>query len=264
MRPMMRLFLGLIALVGIMAAVAVGLPAHVTVQRAVVINAPESAVFPYLNDIHKFGDWSPWKLRDPNLELAYSGPQQGKGATVAWHSDKRSIGSGSMEIVESNPNRTFGLAVNYNGLEGTGGYDIAPSGSGSKVTWNFGYDTGSSPMRRWKGLALDGLIGAEYQAGLNKLKEKIEADRKPLAPVMVPGAMQGAPGFVGAVPQGVLPQGAAPGAAVPMNVPPAPGAAPQQAPAASASGNAPTAEAAPEPEEAAPAPAPKKKKRRRR
>lgn len=253
MRPMTRLFLGLIALIGILAAVSVGLPAHVTVQRSVVINAPESAVFPYLDNIRKFADWSPWKLRDPDLKLAFSGPEQGKGATVAWSSDKKSIGDGSMEITESDPNRTIGLAVNYNGLEGTGGYNVEPSGSGSKVTWNFGYDTGSSPMRRWKGLALDGLIGAEYQAGLGKLKEKIEADRKPLAPAMDP-ALQGAPGFVGGVPQ-MLPPGS-PGAAVPMGMQPAPGAAP----VAGAAGQ-PAAEAAPAQEPAPAAPPPRKKRR---
>jgi hypothetical protein len=54
MRPLMRLVLGLVGLVAILAAVAVGLPAHVTVARTVVINAPESAVFPYVNNLHRF------------------------------------------------------------------------------------------------------------------------------------------------------------------------------------------------------------------
>ena len=65
MRPMMRLILGLAVLVGIMAGVAFGLPAHVTVTRSQKIPAPESVVFPYLNDLHEFSEWSPWQLRDP-------------------------------------------------------------------------------------------------------------------------------------------------------------------------------------------------------
>ncbi len=89
-----------------------------------------------------------------------------------------------MEITESEPNRHIDLAVNFNGLDGTSSYDIAPSGSGSKVTWAFGYDSGTSPLKRWKALMLDGFVGAEYRAGLDRLKEKIESERRPTAPTI--------------------------------------------------------------------------------
>ena len=89
-----------------------------------------------------------------------------------------------MEITESEPSRHIDLAVIFNGLDGTSSYDIAPSGSGSKVTWAFGYDSGTSPLKRWKALMLDGFVGAEYRAGLDRLKEKIEAERRPTAPTV--------------------------------------------------------------------------------
>ena len=60
MRPIMRLILGLGALAVILLGVAFVLPQDVTIARSVVINAPESAVFPYLNNMHGFADWSPW------------------------------------------------------------------------------------------------------------------------------------------------------------------------------------------------------------
>ena len=97
MRPIMRLILGLCALAVILAGVALALPGHVTVARSMVINAPESVVFPYLNNVHRFGDWSPWASRDPELTVNYSGPDQGKGAKVEWTSSKASVGTGSME-----------------------------------------------------------------------------------------------------------------------------------------------------------------------
>ena len=119
MRPIMRLILGLCALAVILAGVALALPGHVTVARSMVINAPESIVFPYLNNVRRFGDWSPWASRDPELTVSYSGPDQGKGAKVEWTSSKASVGTGSMEITESNPNRHIDLAVDFNGLDGT-------------------------------------------------------------------------------------------------------------------------------------------------
>ena len=246
MRPMMRLVLGLAALGGILAAVAVGLPAHVTVARSVVTNAPESAVFPYLANLHHFHDWSPWTTRDPQLQLTYSGPESGKGARVDWVSQVRSIGTGSMEITNADPNKTIELAVNFNGVEGTSNFDISPSGSGSKVTWSFGYDSGSSPVKRWKALALDGFVGAEYRAGLDKLKAKIDEDRRPTAP---------AAGLVPSAPGGASTQTEQPSAALPPGTVPPAGAQTSGTQAAQ-----PTAEAVtPTPPPAQP---PKKKRRR--
>lgn len=271
MRPLMRLVLGLVGLVAILAAVAVGLPPHVTVARSVVINAPESAVFPYVNNLHRLGDWSPWKLRDPQLTMTYGGPEEGKGAQIQWTSQKPSIGTGSMSISDSNLNRSVELAANLNNVEGTSTFEIAPSGSGSKLTWSFGYDTGSSPLKRWKALMLDSFIGAEYRAGLDKLKEKIEADRRPLASP----TLSVTPPAPGVSSQPALPGEAAPsGTSVPPTGTPAPGQPAQAgtgAPLAAGSQTAGAASGAQTgatttvPETTAPAtPPPKKKSTRRR
>ncbi len=278
MRPMMRLVLGLAALVGIMAGVAVGLPPHVTVTRSVITNAPESSVFPYLVNLHHVQEWAPWAARDPQLKLTYSGPDSGKGARVNWESQMRSIGTGSMEVTNADPNKTIELAVNFNGLEGTSLFDIAPSGSGSKITWSFGYDSGSSPLKRWKALALDGLVGAEYRAGLDKLKAKLDEERRPVTPPssLVPGGVS----TQSEQPSAALPPGAATppgtpattGTATPATTGPATGAAAGAAapaagsPQASAAGTA-GQPANAEPDATTPAPAaapPKKKKRRNR
>jgi Polyketide cyclase / dehydrase and lipid transport len=194
MAPMMRLVLGLGVLVLILAAVALGLPAHVTVTRSVVVNAPEYAIYPYLNNLRKFPDWSPWADRDPDMKVTYSGPPEGKGARVEWVSEKPSVGTGSMDIVETEQSRSVDLTADFNGLKGLSSYQLTPAGAGSKVTWSFSYETGSSPIKRWKGLMLDGFIGAEYLKGLGKLKAKVEADRAPTArPIVVPPAAPVAP-----------------------------------------------------------------------
>jgi len=236
MRPIMRLILGFCALAVILLGVAFALPGNVTIARSVVINAPESAVFPYLNDLHHFGDWSPWSARDPDLTATFSGPDQGNGAKIEWTSNKPSVGSGSMEITGSNPSRHIDLSVNFNGLDGTSYYEVVPSGSGSKVTWGFGFESGTSPLKRWKGLLLDRYVGAEFNDALAKLKDRIETERKPVAPP--PPEQPGA-----AVPNG---------SAVPVpGTPPAetPGAAAPAAPAASTQAATPPAAqpAAPQP-----------------
>jgi hypothetical protein len=153
-----------------------------------------------------------------------------------------------MEIVESNPSRHIDLAVSFNGLDGTSYYEVVPSGSGSKVTWGFGYESGTSPLKRWKGLMLDRYIGAEYRDALAKLKDKIESERRPVAPPPAP------PTATLGVPEQPLPDGTA--APVPGTPPPAAdaGAAqPQGAPTATNPGA--TQAATPSPPAAQPAPA---------
>jgi hypothetical protein len=247
---MTRLVLGTASLAGIFAAVALGLPSHVTVSRSVVINAPESAIFPYLNNLHQFEEWSPWKARDPQMAVSYGGPESGRGARVTWSSKKPSIGTGSMEISETQPSRHIDLVVNLNGLDGTSSYDIAPSGAGSKVIWTFGYESGTNPLKRWKALMLDGFVGAEYRTGLERLRDKVEADRRPTMPTVAPTPQAGVssqpeqpaatlpPGAPGApAPQGAAPQAGAGAPATTAAPQPgaAPAAQPSQPPAATSS-----------------------------
>ncbi|MEM7192792.1 MAG: SRPBCC family protein, partial [Pseudomonadota bacterium] len=188
MAPMMRLVLGLGVLVLILSAVALGLPAHVTATRSVVINAPEYVIFPYVNDLRRTQEWAPWADKDPNVKITYSGPPEGVGAKAEWTSDVASVGNGSIQIVESDPSSTVRLNSSIKGLDGTSDFDLSPAGAGSKVSWSFGFATGSSPLKRWKGLILDSYIGEVYEDGLEKLKNVIEASRAqaiPAAPAPV-------------------------------------------------------------------------------
>ncbi|ODA66902.1 Polyketide cyclase / dehydrase and lipid transport [Methyloligella halotolerans] len=179
MRPLLRLVLGVVALFAILAAVAVTLPQQVHVARSVVINAPEGAIFPYLNDLHKTAVWLPWAQRDRDLSVGYSGAEKGEGAHVEWYSEEPSIGAGSMDITKSEAPQRVDYNVDYGGLEGTSYLLVTPSGSGSKVTWGFGYEPGNNLFKRWKGLMLDRLVGTDYQAGLAALKHIVERERAP-------------------------------------------------------------------------------------
>lgn len=179
MKAILRLAFGILALIAMLAGVAVTLPDHVNVARSVVINAPEAAIFPYLNDLHRVAAWSSYLQRDPQMRLSFSGPQAGEGAKLAWSSDQRSVGAGEAAIVKSEPPHRVDLNVDYNGLQGTSFFAVAPAGSGCKVTWGFGYDTGPSLIKRWKGLLLDRIIGTEYDHSLVQLKRLVERDVAP-------------------------------------------------------------------------------------
>ncbi|ODR98368.1 hypothetical protein AUC68_07940 [Methyloceanibacter methanicus] len=71
------------------------------------------------------------------------------------------------------------------------------------MTWSFGFETGSSPIKRWKGLMLDGYIGEVYEVGLAKLKKTVEATRAPTTPQPAPMA----PAAPAEAPAGETPDG---------------------------------------------------------
>ncbi len=175
MNPFIRLGLGLVLLLALLTAVSFALPQHISVVRSQVINAPEADIFPYLNDLRKFNAWSPWAARDPNAVYSYSGPAQGVGARMAWRSDDPDVGRGSQEIVESSPNTYLKVALEFGGREGSAAdYTLEPSGAGTKVTWGFATDVGNNPVMRWMGLMFDGWVGADYEAGLKRLAQRVE------------------------------------------------------------------------------------------
>lgn len=178
MHPLKRLILGVALMTILLVAVAFALPQQITVARSTTINAPEADVYPYVNSLRRFQEWSPWAARDPETKYTYSGPEEGKGARVEWNSDHPEVGWGIQEIVESEENNFVRVNLDF-GEMGTANatFQLKPSGAGTRVVWLFETDAGNNPVRRWMGLMFDRWIGADYEEGLEKLKKVIEASR---------------------------------------------------------------------------------------
>lgn len=175
MRALKRLMLGLVLLTFVMTAVAYALPQHVSLKRSVAIEAPESDVFPFVNDMDGLDRWAPWAARDPEARHAASGSERGEGARAEWESER--FGAVSREIVESVPDKKVVVALGFEAHgPATATYELSPAGAGTKVTWGFRTDVGNNPVMRWSGLLFDRWIGEKYQRGLNELKRIVEAE----------------------------------------------------------------------------------------
>ena len=179
MRILKNLIIGLLVLVALLAGAAFLLPREVAVSRTITIAAPPQAVFPYVNDLKKFNEWSPWAKIDPKVTYKFEGPTSGKGQKVTWTSKHADVGTGSQQIVESLPNKRVRTALDF-GDHGTAkaSFDLEPAGSGTKLTWSFSTDTGNNPLLRWMGLMMDGWIGEKYEEGLRSLKALVEPKGK--------------------------------------------------------------------------------------
>lgn len=175
MRLLRNLVLGLIGLAVVLAAAAYLLPRQVSVARSVSIAAPPEKVFPYVNSLQKFTEWSPWAAKDPGMKVTHEGPAEGVGAKMTWASDNADVGTGTQEITESVPGERVVNRLEFGGMAPAGAYfDLEPEGEGTLVTWTVEMDMGMNPVGRWFGLMMDGMVGKDFDQGLGNLKALAE------------------------------------------------------------------------------------------
>jgi hypothetical protein len=161
----------------ILAAVFVGLglilPGTVHVTRSTVIAAQPAQIFPYMNDLRKFNEWSPWAARDPATKYAFTGPDQGAGATMTWQSEQ--FGAGRQQITTSHPDEKVVTALEFGAMgsaEAT--FLLIPEEGRTRVTWKLVSALPFQPLARWFGLFFPYLIGKDYDEGLARLKALVE------------------------------------------------------------------------------------------
>lgn len=177
MRILRNLLIGFVVIIAAAAAGAYLLPRHVIVERQITVDAPPEAVFQHINSLQAGMDWSPWMGRDPEMEVTFSGPEEGVGATMVWTSDDPAVGNGRQEIVESVENQRIATALDFGDM-GTAAawFDLVPEGDATPVTWGLDADMGNNPIGRWMGLMMDGMVGADYEQGLANLKALSEGE----------------------------------------------------------------------------------------
>jgi uncharacterized protein YndB with AHSA1/START domain len=146
-------------------------PAVGTVTRSATIAAPPSAVFPYVNDMHKWQDWSPWAKLDPNAKATFEGPEAGTGAAFSW-SGNSEVGEGKMTIVESKPDDYVKMNIDFVkpfANTSVAEFQLKPEGAGTNVTWSM---TGDRPFFvRAMCILMNGdkMVGDSFEKGLASL-----------------------------------------------------------------------------------------------
>jgi len=178
----LKLFIGLLlAIVAVVVGGGLLLPDTVHVERSIAIDRPPAQIYQFLNGFQRFEEWSPWdKDFDPTTVVTLSGPPSGPGARMDWKGEKSTGAQWITEVVE---NRKIQVALDF-GANGkaTAAYVLEPSGAGTRVTWGFDSNFEGNLIGRWMGLMFDKWIGADYEKGLAKMKQVIEAEPPP-APV---------------------------------------------------------------------------------
>ena len=160
------------------AAVVVALqPADFRIARQMTMAAPPSAVYPHVNELAKWRDWSPWEKLDPALKRTYEGPASGEGARYAWSGNSQ-VGEGRMTITESRPSNLVRIKLEFIRpfqATNTSEFGFEPNGNGTLVTWSMKGCNGLMAKAFGLVMNMDKLIGKDFEKGLSDLKAIVEA-----------------------------------------------------------------------------------------
>jgi len=160
------------AALAVILAVPFLLPGKTRIERTAVIAATPEAVFPLLGSSQGFNRFNPFKDSDPDLKIAYSGPDSGPGASFSW---KGKEGAGSQTISSAEPNRQVVMQLDLGAMgQPVQAFTLEPADSGTRVTWSLDADFGMNPIARVFGLFMDGMLGPVYERGLANLSKVVE------------------------------------------------------------------------------------------
>jgi hypothetical protein len=151
-------------------------PDHFRVQRSARIDAPPERIFPLINDFHRWGAWSPWEHKDPDMKRTFSGAGSGRGSIYEWTGNSN-VGSGRMEIVESSAPSKVAIQLDFLKpfeAHNIATFTMAPAGGATNVTWVMDGPTPFIGKIMHVFVNMDRMVGTDFEAGLANLKTAAE------------------------------------------------------------------------------------------
>jgi Polyketide cyclase / dehydrase and lipid transport len=176
----MAVYIGVAVLVLIVAVIAyiATRPTDSRIQRSAQINAPAEVVFSIINDLRRWGEWSPYDKRDPNMKKTFEGPSAGPGAVYTWNGNSQ-VGEGRLTIVESKPGELVSMRLEFSRpfkCDNQVNFRIVPSEGGTRVSWIM--DGKNNFMGKFMSLIMDmdKMVGTDFEHGLANLNTVAQAE----------------------------------------------------------------------------------------
>ena len=140
------------------------------VNRSVTIHASANDAYAAVSDLATWPKWGVWFEKDSTMVTRYNEQTQGLGAWYTWTG---SDGKGRLEIIEVDPGASMKTQIDFEGMGSSYGYwTFEPTEGGTKVTWGM---TGEMPfLARYMASKMDQFVGADFEAGLENLKDFVE------------------------------------------------------------------------------------------
>ncbi|WP_434315569.1 SRPBCC family protein [Leifsonia sp. P73] len=144
----------------------------IVVERTDTIQTTPEALLPYIAELPRWVDWSPWEGMDPALKREYTGEPGAVGSTYEW-SGNRKAGAGKMRIESVQPDGV-GVALDFTRPFKSSSHVrflLTREGDRTRVIWRM--ESARTFFSRF--FNLDKLIGPDFEKGLRRLKMLVES-----------------------------------------------------------------------------------------
>ncbi|RAJ07412.1 SRPBCC family protein [Arenibacter echinorum] len=174
MAILLYIIIGIIILIVVLALIA---PKSYDVSRSIEISKPKAEVFDNIKYLKKQQEWSPWAIKDPNMEKKFTGVDGEVGAISYWNGNK-DVGEGEQEITKIvEGKRVEGELRFMKPFKSTSDsyLDLVELGNGkTKVTWGFKGESKFPMTIIMLFMNMDKAVGKDFEAGLRNLKSILE------------------------------------------------------------------------------------------
>ena len=109
------------------------MPPIQSIERSIKIEAYPEDVFPFINNLQAYNQWSPLYAQISDAQMVYGGAESGKGQTMAWQGSSSAYPFGSQEIIQSQAGEFVQVKVNLSGRAATATHAIMPMEGGEAV-----------------------------------------------------------------------------------------------------------------------------------
>jgi hypothetical protein len=170
------LLLGIGILVGILLVVALFVERDYTIQRAIVINQPDTMIYNYVKLLTNQEQYSKWVMADPAMKKDLTGVDGQVGFIYAWDSEDKNVGKGEQEIVTLVDGKQVETIIRFirpfESMATTTMLTEALAGNQTNVIWSM-KGKSTYPMNLMN-LFIDGILGKDLEASLVNLKSNLE------------------------------------------------------------------------------------------
>lgn len=143
----------------------------IVVERSARILASPETIAPFIAELPRWVDWSPWEGIDPAMKRDYTGAAGEVGSTYSWDGNRKA-GEGRMRISETTPER-ISIDLDFTRpfkSKNVIRFSLDRDGDATRVTWRM-----ESPRTFFsRFFNLDKMVGADFEKGLRQLTQVTE------------------------------------------------------------------------------------------
>lgn len=174
MTRLLEILISLVIVFTLYLVVGLVLPSSRHLVEKTETNRKLTIVFDTLNSFRRFKDWNPLVLRDPRMQLTFSGPEEGVGAQLDFDSKEDRLGHGTYKIVESVPREKVAIEITNieRGENKRTAFFLKPTGRNNRnveITQTYDVDYGWNLLGRYAGLYVARHVGDDMKMGQVRL-----------------------------------------------------------------------------------------------